>query len=193
MPKIDPFATDALAKLGKPWTDAITEAAMPSLGAGPVDNGLTRLLDTQPLRPRRRASSIDADSASSPNSAGDWSELSDHAFDACRAGLWLLAGDLHRSHSISQDDESPEGSFWHGIMHRREGDFSNAKYWFRRVGDHPVEEDVKQHASGYKGNMFSFVDECKAASKHSDEGVAASCEVTQWIEWQTLMAYCTSV
>lgn len=54
------------------------------------------------------------------------------------AGLWLLAGELDRSHTISQSIEAPEGSFLHGIMHRREGDFSNAKYWFRRSGVHEV-------------------------------------------------------
>ena len=57
---------------------------------------------------------------------------------ACCAGLWLLHNFLDESHRISQSIETPTGSFWHGIMHRREGDFSNAKYWFRRVGAHPV-------------------------------------------------------
>jgi hypothetical protein len=53
-----------------------------------------------------------------------------------------LAGDIERSHSISQNIENLEGSFLHGMMHRREGDFSNAKYWFRRVGNHPVIEQL---------------------------------------------------
>ncbi len=64
------------------------------------------------------------------------------------AGLWLLAGNLDESHQISQSIESPEGSFWHGIMHRREGDFWNAKYWFRRVGRHPVLSELAKHDYG---------------------------------------------
>ncbi len=58
------------------------------------------------------------------------------------AAIWLLAGELDRSHAISQGIESPEGAFWHGIKHRREGDFWNAKYWFRKVGKHAVFEQL---------------------------------------------------
>ena len=51
-----------------------------------------------------------------------------------QAGIWLYVDDLERSHGISQNLHTAEGSYWHGIMHRREGDFSNAKYWFRQAG-----------------------------------------------------------
>lgn len=68
--------------------------------------------------------------------------------------LWLLAGDLERSHHLSQSDSTPEGSFWHGIMHRREGDYGNAKYWFHRVGPHPVVEQlaemIEERRSGFE-------------------------------------------
>ena len=44
---------------------------------------------------------------------------------ACLAGLWLYHDFLDESHRISQEIETPTGSYWHGLMHRREGDFGN--------------------------------------------------------------------
>ncbi|MEL6107439.1 MAG: hypothetical protein AAFU85_15470 [Planctomycetota bacterium] len=99
------------------------------------------------------------------------------------SGLWLVAGDIYASHSISQDLPSAEGSFLHGIMHRREGDFGNAKYWFRRVGSHPVFEQIAHESNGHYSEPFEFVDECAEAR---GEAVAA-CERSQWVEWQALL------
>ncbi|WP_135554199.1 hypothetical protein [Paenibacillus cymbidii] len=66
---------------------------------------------------------------------------------AVKSGLYLWNGSLDASHAISQDLHDRTGSFWHGIMHRMEGDFDNAKYWFRRVGDHPVYEQLQREAA----------------------------------------------
>src|SRR4051794_32062104 len=54
------------------------------------------------------------------------------------AGLHLWNDSLSDSHTISQGIDTATGSYWHGIMHRREPDYNNAKHWFQRVGDHPV-------------------------------------------------------
>src|SRR5262245_28801149 len=43
------------------------------------------------------------------------------------AAVWLVHDFLDESHAISQHVDTPSGSFWHGILHRREGDYSNAK------------------------------------------------------------------
>jgi len=56
---------------------------------------------------------------------------------ACLSALWLHNGYLNRAHEICQDLKTVEGSYWHGIMHRIEGDYWNAKYWFNQVGVHP--------------------------------------------------------
>lgn len=71
------------------------------------------------------------------------------------SGLWLYVDDLDRSHTLSQNIHTSTGSYWHAIMHRREGDFWNSKYWFRKVGEHPVIGLL-----GY--DPFDFVDRCEA-------------------------------
>jgi hypothetical protein len=60
------------------------------------------------------------------------------------SGLYLWNGSLDNSHNISQDLENSTGSYLHGILHRIEPDFSNAKYWFRMAGGHPVGELLQQ-------------------------------------------------
>src|SRR5258708_4521332 len=54
------------------------------------------------------------------------------------AGLWLYVDNLEKSHAVSQGIETATGSYWHGIMHRREGDFSNSHHWMRKAREHPL-------------------------------------------------------
>ncbi len=77
---------------------------------------------------------------------------------AVKAGLHLLNESLDKSHSLSQDIHNPTGSYWHGIMHRMEGDYSNAKYWFRQAGVHSIHESLlaaaQEVCKGYDLNMI---------------------------------------
>ncbi len=104
---------------------------------------------------------------------------------ACLSGVWLLHDFLDESHSISQAIDTPEGSFWHGIMHRREGDFSNSKYWFRMTGDHPVFEELSEACDHW--DPYEFVDQCKAAIRSTDD---SGCRRLQQAEWEHLFDYC---
>ena len=52
------------------------------------------------------------------------------------AGLWWDAkGDWTRAHESAQQDEGVEGAWVHAYLHRKEGDQSNAAYWYRRAGN----------------------------------------------------------
>jgi hypothetical protein len=42
--------------------------------------------------------------------------------------------DWETAHNIAQDIVSPEGSWIHAYLHRKEGDEGNAGYWYRRAG-----------------------------------------------------------
>src|SRR5947208_5193658 len=75
------------------------------------------------------------------------------AAQACLSGLWLYHDFLNESHAISQDLPGWAGSYWHGIMHRREPDPGSAKYWFRRIGSPAV---LAQLASAANAIGFGY-------------------------------------
>ncbi len=54
---------------------------------------------------------------------------------------------LDEAHGLVQDLGNADGAFVHGIMHRREPDYSNARYWFHRVGVHPAFEALADAAA----------------------------------------------
>ncbi|MEO1528572.1 MAG: hypothetical protein AAFX06_24395 [Planctomycetota bacterium] len=163
MPAFDEFAAPVSACFSTELRSAIESAPLPPLGEGSMHGALDPLLTGGV-----------GDHLTGVASPRQMEMLS---------GLWLVAGDIHASHSISQDLPSAEGSFLHGIMHRREGDFGNAKYWFRRVGSHPAFEQIAHESAGHYSNPFDFVDQCEAAT--GDE--VAACMRSQWVEWQALM------
>ena len=110
--------------------------------------------------------------------------------NAVKSGLLLWNDALDDSHNISQGIASKTGSYWHGIMHRREPDYSNSKYWFARVGNHPVFPALRKrvldtlNADPSQSTQFArymeaieqkdnwdapkFIDWCQAAAGHTD-------------------------
>ncbi|MEE2705467.1 MAG: hypothetical protein VX988_00340 [Planctomycetota bacterium] len=136
---------------------------------------------------------LDLDAAFAPATISDR-----RMAQACHSGLWLLHNFLDESHVISQDIDTITGSFWHGIMHRREGDFSNAKYWFRRVGGHPVYESLAAAAHAFASESFpnesewdpfDFVDRCEAAVRGRSADADTLGQVAR-LEWNLLFDFC---
>lgn len=49
--------------------------------------------------------------------------------------LWYDGkGDWDMSHTIVQDIDTNDAAWIHAYLHRKEGDPSNAAYWYRRAG-----------------------------------------------------------
>lgn len=52
---------------------------------------------------------------------------------------WDAKGDWHRAHELTQQANSRGGDRVHAYLHRKQGDRSNACYWYARSGE-PVFE-----------------------------------------------------
>jgi hypothetical protein len=99
---------------------------------------------------------------------------------ALKAGLWQMNGFLEQSHELAQSVEGggreKAGDYWHAIMHRREPDYPNAKYWFRRVGTHGIHPFLARDSDG-------ILSECSSpAAKHWRSKITGN----SWEKWNPL-------
>ena len=152
---------------------------------------------------------IDRISVKGSHSKGERGRI---ATTALRAGLLLLTGYAEESHAASQSIEGEgslhTGDYWHAILHRREPDYGNAKYWFRHVGRHPIfqplAELVQPRLNDSMGlaatelgrwktqlltsqgwDAFAFVDFCQATERQPE--LKPLGEVIQWMEMLLLI------
>jgi len=132
--------------------------------------------------------------------------LSSTRKELVRSLLLLWHDHLDASHNISQRIENADGSFVHAIMHRREPDAWNSKYWWRRVGQHPAFPEIARRVGellarsrrreeadlarrlvpGGDWDAPAFVEACDAAR---DASLIRTLREIQRIETEVLLEY----
>jgi len=172
-------------KTSPPVLQSLLSGSTPELGPGPrpgiepsstVNRRVDEAAQTLGLTPRQR--------------------------ELVRALVLLWHDQFDASHHIVQDLEDTDGSYIHAILHRREPDASNAKYWFRRVGAHSCFAELAAQAApllrqarparvtaiaqGDSWNPNAFVDACEAA--HDDAPTSELLRRVQAIEFALLLA-----
>ena len=112
--------------------------------------------------------------------------------NAALSGLFLYFSCLKESHDLLHTFGGADGAYWHGIMHRMEGDSFNANYWFQRLPGHPVYPLLHRkaadlgYAQGREWDPFAFVAYC---NQPPDKDLAKR---VQLAEWQLLFDYCAA-
>lgn len=114
-----------------------------------------------------------------------------------RGGLLYAVDALDAAHAFFQDDPSDLGSYWHGMMHRREGDFDNARYWFRRAGRLPIFAKLHVASCEVSATMakqdnwdaYLLTGLCEQVKFGAPE-LAQECVKLQTVEFEGLFDYC---
>lgn len=69
---------------------------------------------------------------------------------------WDAKGNWGRAHEIAQDIDSPDAAWVHAYLHRKEGDLSNAGYWYSRAGKPRSHENLEAEWAEIAGYLLKF-------------------------------------
>lgn len=122
-------------------------------------------------------------------------------------GLWLWNDYLDEAHKLTQQIDTDTGSFWHAIVHRREGHFPNSRHWYAKAKNHPAMEAIANQASvlfndlpadnrlirltltGWNADYFLDL----IQHQHPDDPFNPVLVILQKLEWRILIEYCASM
>jgi hypothetical protein len=119
--------------------------------------------------------------------------------EAAMAGLYLYFGCWAEAHETAQGIATPEGSYWHAIVHRQEPDAWNSAYWFRQVGAHAIYPALRDAAAeigfdaGPPWKPEAFVEFCERARQSPGSEAERQAREVQRAEWQLLFDHCARV
>jgi hypothetical protein len=106
------------------------------------------------------------------------------------AMLWLRIGLIERPHDIVQSATKGIPAYIHGMVHRLEGDYWNANYWFRRVGDSKLVDEiasaVTQHCNVRSFDPTDFTTQIESWNRSKDSTVLAELGRIATQEWEAL-------
>ena len=116
--------------------------------------------------------------------------------EAAVAALYLYFGCWSEAHETAQDIATPEGAFWHAIVHRQEPDAWNSGYWFRQVGSHAIFPALREEAKaigfdpGPRWKPEAFIEYCERARQNPNSELERQAREVQRAEWQLLFDHC---
>jgi hypothetical protein len=64
-----------------------------------------------------------------------------------RSLLLLAAGEVDQAHRLVQELSTTDAAYIHGVIHRIDDDFNNARYWFRGARMHPAGAEMYRRAA----------------------------------------------
>jgi hypothetical protein len=103
-----------------------------------------------------------------------------------KAVLHLLNDDLNAAHQIVQEAGSPDANYLHALVHRREGDFSNARYWLRTLSTHRVWDAMRREFPEWE--PLKFLVWCESCAEGCQERRCDWLQQVQARELQILLA-----